>query len=141
MAYKKPYDIKKHGCNIGISSDAFPVDGIDSLTAAYNEDQYSTVVAADGTTRQIKNNNRTGIMTVGINADSAAHVLIHALDKTGLSFPVVFVDKTSNGAMAFGDGCRLVKLPDWKRAKDPEVIEYTFAVQDLEMLHAGAADE
>ncbi len=139
--YKKPYDVKKVGCNIGLGEDAFPIDGVDSLTAALNEDQFSVVVAADGTTRLVKNNNRTGTMTVGINADSAAHDLIWALDKAGISYPVAFVDKTSDGAMAFGDGCRLAKMPDWKRAKETEVIEYVFIVQDLEMLHKGAADE
>ena len=141
MAYKKPYDIKKTGCNIGIGADAFPIDGIESLKAARTTDEYTVVVAADGTTRLIKNNDETGIMTVGINADSAAHLLIDALHKAGISYPVAFVDKTSNGAVAFGDGCRLVKIPDWSRAKDPEVVEYAFLAQNLKMKHAGAADE
>jgi len=141
MAYKKPYDIKKVGCNIGIGEDAFPVDGVNKLMAARSTDEYTVVVAADGATRLNKNNDRTGLMTVGVNADSKAHVLIDALHKAGISFPVAFVDKTSDGAVAFGDGCRLQKLPDWNREAEPTEIEYVFVAQDLEIKHAGAADE
>ncbi len=141
MAYKTVYDIKKVGCNIGVGEDAFPVDGIESLSAERNEDQYTTHVAADGTARNVRNNNRTGTLTVVVHQNSAAHDLIWALDKAGIQFPVAFVDKTSDGAVAFGDGCLLMRQPAWAREKDETTVEYVFTCTDLEVKHAGAADE
>jgi hypothetical protein len=141
MAYKKAYDFKKVSVNIGISEDAFPLDGLESVSAERNEDENSPYVSGDGSARIVKNNNRTGTITVVVANGAACNDLIMSLYKLDLQFPVILVDKTSTAAVAYGDGCKLMRPPTWARGKEEASTEYKFTCSDLELFHSGAADE
>lgn len=144
MTYKKVYDIKKVNANIGIDADAFPVEGLVSLSASRDEDEYTSYAAADGlSARNVKNNKATGKMNLTIANGSPTHKKIMLLRQLGVQFPIVFVDKSSDStapAVAFGDGCVLMKLPDWERSAEEGETEYIFTCTDLQINHAGAGD-
>ena len=144
MAYKLPYDLKKVRVDIGVSSDAFPVEGIQSIGAEFDTDRFSLSKGADGFNRQVENNDRGGTITITLAAGSPSHQLIMALDSVGLSFPIAVVDKTSlvtNQALVFGDGCRLSVKPPFAREAEESDVEYVFVCETLVINHSGAGEE
>jgi hypothetical protein len=140
MAYKKVYDLKKVSVNIGTGDDAFPIEGLMSVSAARNEDEYTTFVAADGKWRNVRNNNTSGTITMTLANFSESHQLLMLLHMSGFQFPIAVVDKTSNGAVMFGDGCMLSKPPDMSRELEEGETEYVFICGNLQINHAGYAD-
>jgi hypothetical protein len=140
MPYKKIYDFKKVDINIGIDSDAFALVGIVSVSAARNEDAFTTNVAATGSWRNTRTNNNSGTITIVLSAHSSSLQSIMLLDKLGVQFPIAVIDKTSDGAAVFGDGCILSKPPDFERGLEEGEVEFVFTCGDLQINHAGAAD-
>lgn len=144
MGYRTVYDITKIGVNIGVDENTFPVEGIVKLSAKRNEETYGKpYVSQDGSFRHVRKNDRSGEIEITISQDSPTNQLIMALNKTGLQFPIMLVDKTTsaNAAVAFGDGCMLSKPPDFVREVEQSDLAYVFNCGDLEIHHAGAADE
>jgi hypothetical protein len=141
VAYKKIWDIKKTNVNIGTGEDAFPVEGLISVSCARNEDEYTTRGHVAGGGRNTRNNDVSGTITVVLEQSSATHDLIMLLHKSGVQFPIAILDKTSTAGAAFGDGCVLSKPPDFEREQEAVEVEYVFTCIDLQINHSGAADE
>lgn len=142
MAYKSIYDIKKISVNIGLIADAFPVEGLVSVSCARNVDEYDTYGGTvPNSWRNMRNNDTSGTITMVLTNGSATHDRIMLLHKAGIQYPIAVVDKTSTAGLTFGDGCVLSKPPDWEREVAEGETEYVFKCGDLQINHSGAADE
>lgn len=138
MAYKKPHDLKKV---TGTIND-IPVDGLVSVSGEYDNPQFSIATGTNGA-RQVKNNDLSGTITVTLNQHSTMHTRLMALYSSDVSFPIVFIDKTTSltaPAKLFGDECRLESPPTWGREAEETDVEYVFKVVNLSITHGVPAD-
>lgn len=126
MAYKKPHDLKKNPVTVG--DPGFPLDGVVSVNAVYDEAQFSVSNGINGA-RQVKNNNLTGTVTITLSQHSTSHAAIMALYLSDVSFPIKCVDKTTDltsPAGFFADECRLEMPPAFNREAEQSDVEYVF---------------
>lgn len=140
MAYKKTHDLKKSPVSIG--DPAIPLDGVVSINAARNEDEFSTSNGINGA-RQVKNNNLTGIVTIVLNQHSTSHAALKALYLSDVSFPIKCVDKTTDltaPAGFFADECRFAVPPPFNREAEQSDIEYRFTAVSIEPTQGSPAD-
>jgi hypothetical protein len=140
MAYKKPHDLKKSPVSVG--DPGFPIDGIVSINAARNEDEFSTSNGLNGA-RQVKNNNVTGIVTMVVSQHSTSHAALKALYISNVSFPIKCVDKTTDltfPAGFFADECRFAVPPPFNRESEQTDIEYRFTAVSIEPSQGSPAD-
>lgn len=139
MAYKKLHDLKKNFVTVA----EIPLDGVVSIDADYQEDQFSASNGTNGA-RLVKNNNLTGTVTIVLSPHSTSHALLMALYNSDVSFPIKHVDKTTSALAPTGflaDECRLTKPPPVHRESDPTDIEYVFVCVNLAMTHGSPADQ
>jgi hypothetical protein len=138
--YKKIYDIGKVQVNVGAAANAIPLEGINSVSVERNNDEYTTYVAADGSYRTVRNNDRSGQIRVTAANLSPSHTALTVLHKSGVAFPIAVVDPAGTLSFCFGDGCMLMRPAPWNRGPEDGETEYIFTCGDLEISHGGAAD-
>ena len=138
MAYRKLHDLKKNPIIVG----SIPAHNVVSFNIEQNNDQV-TVSNGINQARLNQIHDVTCTVTLVLTQDSNTHILLKALNKSGVSFPISSVDKTTSTlapASVVADGCRLQKMPPYAREAEQQDVEYVFVGTSVEITHSGAGE-
>lgn len=127
-----PYSIAK--IDIFYGAPPVPVVGLHYIFARHNVPQTRLIMSLNSSGVFAGNNNKSGIIEMGIMNGSLTCAGFQLMDTTGIPFPIIAVDRTSGGSsQVVASACRRVNTPEWRRAALPGIDIYTFETPRLYM--------
>jgi len=140
MPAVKTFDPKKVTVIVGPYSISGYAKGT-FIQAEYQEDLYKTVVGADGETTRVRNNNRSGKITITLHNSSLSNADLTALkeldDTTGNGKVPVFIHDNSGYDTAGSPEAWVSKMPAMKKGDDVENYEWVLDCRDFEPILGG----
>lgn len=117
--------------------------GSENVKVAFDEEQITSHVAAEGTVTFAINNNRMGKITVTIPQNSPVHAFLSAqaaIDRaTGQGYGPIAVEDGSGFSVHTAPVARLAKVADAEYQKEVSTREWTFICDQLTSNVAGLA--
>lgn len=138
---KKTYD----PANVQIICGGVPISGFADgtfLDLAFDEDQFSKTVGADGEVSRAKSNNNTATVTISLMQTSESNDVLSAFANAdrlngGGSFPFLVKEIGSGTTLAFSQSAWIKKFADVTYSKDTEAREWTIDTGQLDVLVGG----
>jgi hypothetical protein len=113
------------------------------ITATRTVDVWEMVSGGDGEITRIKNNDRSGLVTITLQQASASNVFLMSkitedeIANTGLG-PLLIRDFTSSAGQVAAANAFIKRVPDWGRATADETnVEWIFGCPILSIAHGG----
>ncbi len=101
------------------------------VTCEKEEDNYTTVVGADGTTTRARVNNNIGNITVTLKSTSPSNRFLSIRARRRSTMPVYVSDRNQDSRVLAGGSTGWVMKPAAvSRGSDVENVEYTLQVSD-----------
>lgn len=111
------------------------------VAIAFDSPKRSKHVGVDGAGRHIKNNDRSGTITVRLQGASPSNAALQALDILDVPYSYAMVDKSSNGDSFFAGSVTLQTEPPMTRGDSEEIVEWVYQFTNGKMIRAGAEAE
>lgn len=115
------------------------------IQASRNEDAFTTVVGAQGDVVRVRNNNKTGIVTVTLQdvspTNDAFSILINADELTpgGIATGALLVKNlNSDNTIVAAENAWITKIADMSVSTEPGPVEWIIGCAELEMFLGGA---
>ena len=112
------------------------------VTAERAEDAFSTDVGSAGDVTRVRSRNRTGTVTLTLQAASPTNDQLSAValldEKFGLSYGPLLIEDLNGTTLAHGADAWIKKLPSVQMADEASDREWVFEVAELE-LNAGGS--
>ena len=113
------------------------------VTAARTVDLWEMVGGSDGEITRVKNNDRSGTVTVVLQQSSASNAFLQTqvtndeVSNTGVG-PLLVRDFVSGAGQIAAANAFIKRVPDWGRQTADETnVEWLFACPDLQIAHDG----
>ncbi len=141
--YKDKLNFKPHDLNNLVVSlnDEHKVQGIDSISAEYDDDHFSTQSVADGTAIPVKNPSRTGTITIAILEASPSNKTLWDLYRACVDSDTGFaVSAKDSAAPEFNikeTYCYIQKPPTIGRSNEAAVVEWIIVAAYLDVAGGG----
>lgn len=122
-----------------------PLEGFASGTFVNVErevDAFAKETGARGDVTRVRSRNRSGMVTVTLQAESPSNDLLSAVasldEQTGLGFGPITVKDMNGTSLHSGSKAWIQKMPNSESADTASTREWVFAVADLTMFVGGA---
>ena len=124
-----PYNINDTLVTIGLPPVALV--GIEYVWARHDNPQTAAVKCLTGKSIFVSNTSQAGTIEIALLGSGVSSAAIEAMELTGIPFPINIIDRKTIDSRVTGDACRLVGTPQWRRALNPDLDIFTFAVSRL----------
>ena len=119
-----PYDLDNVKIMYGLPP--FKVGGFDYVFASRLSPDARLVMSLNNTGVFVNNQNKSGIIEIGLLNGCFSSGLIQIANAVGIPFPVVITDTSTLGtSTVLGTACRAVETPEWRRELFPSLTVYT----------------
>lgn len=117
------YDPEKVVVQMGnVYLTGFSEDG--KVTVEQNEDDIIPKVGVDGIVNYTINHDKTAKAKVKLMSTSPCVPAVRDLARNNQEFDFTLVDMNDNGQNIASSNCRIMKTPDYVRAKEAEEVEF-----------------
>jgi len=104
-----------------------PIKGIDYIMAQHLESQNNLVMGLTGKGVFVSNNNKSGIIEIGLMAGSVSCAVMEVATLAGIPFPIFVNDNKSYGTSnVVATECKRIGTPQWRRSAVPGLEIFTF---------------
>ena len=108
------------------------VEGLDSVTVEYENDEVGIQTVNDGTAIPVVNPRRNGTITIGFLEAGATTDVMYGLLETRTAFKVQIKDSVAPNLDCKGARCRVMKRPNIVRGAEATIAEWVLIVPYLD---------
>jgi len=106
--------------------------GLEYIWADFRQNQTTLHMDLRGKGVFTSNRNRSGTIEIALMHGCPEAGALQLLALTGVPFPIFSTDTASGGTSSMaGTSCRLIKTPQWRRARFSDLKIFTFSAKNL----------